>query len=75
MSRNDLPEFRCPMSDEADVKNFDIEKYVLNAMERAWEEAGRQIADNFDRWIIEETNKEYRRRKKNRKRRRQNSKF
>lgn len=69
MPRSDLPEFI------REEENFDIEKYVLDAIERAWEEAGRQIMDDFDRWIIEETDKEYRRRKKNRRRRRKNSKF
>ena len=39
---------------------------ILAAIDRAWERAGRQIADNYDNWIIEETNKEYRKRKKNR---------
>ena len=42
---------------------------ILAAIDRAWERAGRQIADNFDSWIIEETDKEYRKRKKNRRRR------
>ena len=41
---------------------------ILAAIDRAWERAGRQIADNYDNWIIEETDKEYRRRKKNRRR-------
>ena len=42
---------------------------ILAAIDRAWERAGRQIADNYDNWIIEETDKEYQRRKRNRRRR------
>ena len=48
-------------------ENFNKENFdILAAIDRAWERAGRQIADNYDNWIIEETNKEYRKRKKNR---------
>ena len=53
-------------------ENSDID--ILAAIDRAWERAGKQIADNYDSWIIEETNKEYWRRKKNRRRRRRKSK-
>ena len=47
---------------------------ILAAIDRAWERAGKQIADNYDNWIIEETNKEYRRKKKNARKRRRKSK-
>ena len=53
-------------------ENSDID--ILTIIDRAWERAGRQIADNYDSWIIEETDKEYRSRKKNRRRRRRKSK-
>ena len=54
-------------------ENFNEENFdILAAIDRAWERAVRQIADNYCNWIIEETDKEYRRRKKNRRRRRRN---
>ena len=57
-------------------ENFNKENFdILAAIDRAWERAGRQIADNYDSWIIEETDKEYRKRKKNARRRRSSKSF